>query len=275
MNRRTLLIALALLGTPACFSLSTSPVALEPLDQQVWSDEDYRFVLAEYVDGEGLVDYVGLGAHRRPLDAFVARLAFVGPKTYPDLFPTRDDELAYSINAYNALVLFNVINRYPIASVHDSLYDFFYFTCFVLDGEETNLFELEERIREYGDPRVHFALNCASASCPRLPDVPFTGADLRAELQRETAAFLDDDFNLLVITGGPVVLSKIFAWYSGDFPGGVVPWIREQRPGVLPSKASVCYRKYDWSLNDQGDPPVRKPLSFPVFSQLDCPDGDS
>jgi hypothetical protein len=126
-------------------------------------------------------------------------------------------------------------------------------TKFRLDGGTTNLHDLENKhIRPtFGEPRVHFALNCASVGCPSLPAVPFTGADLEAELVRETTRFVRDPRHVAV-EDGVVVLSAIFDWYKEDFGGDPVGWIRAQAPGLgLPDTTRYRVRPYDWALNAQ------------------------
>lgn len=255
-----LLCILTLLLCAACGGVVKSTVnlsddtlaAMTAVDYAGWTE-----VLKTYVDDKGEVDYPKLKANRGKLDAFVAQIAAVGPKTRPELFKTRDDKLAYYINAYNALTMFNVINRYPeIKSVIDSKLSFFVTTKFVLDGTEISLYDLEnELIRPtFKEPRIHFALNCASAGCPVLPAEPFLPATLEAQLARETSKFVHETRNVAV-EGGKVVLSEIFKWYAEDFQPSAVAWINGVAPDLkLPAKAEVTYRPYGWALNDQTRP---------------------
>lgn len=226
--------------------------AMTAVDYSGWTQ-----LLATHVDDKGEVDYPKLKANRTALDTFVAQIGAVGPKTRPELFKTREAKLAYYINAYNALTLFNVINRYPeIQSVVDSKLSFFLSTEFVLDGQEISLYALEnDLIRPtFEEPRVHFALNCASAGCPVLPAQPFLPDTLEAQLAAETQAFLHEKRNVAV-EGGKIVLSEIFKWYAEDFSPSPVAWIRAQAPDLsLPEKAEVTHRPYDWALNDQTRP---------------------
>jgi hypothetical protein len=212
-------------------------------------------VTTTYVDGKGEVDYARLLKERAPLDEFVALLAAVGPKSRPDLFKTKEDQLAYYVNAYNAFTMFNVLSRYPaIKSVVDDQLSFFVTTKFKLDGEEINLYDLENKVvRPFGDPRVHFALNCASGGCPVLPNEPFLPATLDAQLEREKTEFLHEQRNV-AMEGGKLVVSNIFDWYKDDFKPTPVAWIKAQAPDLnIPADVSGYeIRPYDWALNDQG-----------------------
>ena len=253
------LIALALVAS-ACSSTVRPRVSLPPTQVealQAFDYADWTRITTTLVDARGRVDYPKLAADRAGLDRFIALIAVVGPKSKPALFPTREDQLAYYINAYNALTMFNVINRYPaIQSVNDDPKDFFYFTEFELDGGEIDLSSLENKIIRptFQDARVHFALNCASAGCPVLPAEPFLPATLEAQLSREATRFLHEERNVAV-EGGAIVLSQIFEWYAADFTPDPVSWIRAQAGDLdLPATAIVRHRPYDWALNDQSRP---------------------
>lgn len=222
--------------------------SLERFPLEPWAE-----VLAAHVDGEGQVDYAALKAGREPLDRFVGVLASVGPESRPDLFPTTPDRLAYYINAYNALVLWNVIERDELLVPGEGKVRFFYLTRFPLDGGVVHLHGLENDVvrGEFDEPRIHFALNCASRGCPRLPAEPFVGEALDLQLALETQRFLHEERNVAT-EDGVLVLSEIFDWFAGDFPPDPVAWIREQAPDLaLPGDAEVRYRPWDWSLNDQ------------------------
>jgi hypothetical protein len=169
------------------------------------------------------------------------------------LFPRDDDRLAFWINAYNAATLDQVLRRWPIRSVHDHKLSFFVVTRYRVDGRPLSLYAIENDIvrRQFADPRVHFALNCASIGCPRLPAEPFDGATLQAQLERETTRFLNEPRNVAV-ENGSLVLSEIFSWYADDFPPDAVAWVRARRPDLDPPEgAKATYRPYDWALNDQ------------------------
>ena len=142
-------------------------------------------VLETYVDNRGFVDYAGLSEDREVLDRYLTQVKSTGPESNPELFPDRWHELAFYINAYNALVFEGVLARGPeTESVWKGLIsglNFFVRMDILIDGKQTNLRNLENKVirDRYGDPRIHAALNCASVSCPRLPRRPFD-ADILA-----------------------------------------------------------------------------------------------
>lgn len=254
-----LVSALILTG---CFNTVRSTATLDA--QKVANLETFDYgpwntLLKTHVNDVGQVNYDALKADRAALDAFVALMAAVGPKSRPALFDTREKQLAYYINAYNALTMFNVINRLPaMKSVMDDKNDFFYFTEFTLDGTPISLYKLEnDLIRPtFNEPRIHFALNCASVGCPVLPAEAFLPETLDAQLERETQKFLHETRNVSVDANKTVTLSKIFEWYAVDFPPSPVEWIRAKAPDIsLPAAGDpamkISHRPYDWALNVQ------------------------
>ena len=142
-----------------------------------FSNAAFDVVLRRYVDDRGLVDYAGLQAQPAPLNHYYDLVAAYSPDNAPPLFPTRNDALAYWINAYNAAVMRTVLEYYPIASVGDvdgwlpGKAGFFVLQRLTFGGETGSLYDLENTVirGRYHEPRVHFALNCASRGCPRLP----------------------------------------------------------------------------------------------------------
>jgi len=234
--------------------------------------KDLDDTLKEYVDKEGLVDYAGLKQDRGGLDRYAALLAKYSPGSHPDLFPTDRDKLAYWINAYNALTMTGVLAHYPVGSVTHirPAFGFFRVIKFIVGGEVMSLDNIEHGIVRpvFQEPRVHFALNCASMSCPKLPTHAFPGARLSAELDRECRSFIAEERNVRVDPAqGKVALSMIFKWYEGDFLG----WLKRekgmQKPSILDyvkvyaekDKSAalerpglrITYTPYDWRLNDR------------------------
>ncbi|MBK6404781.1 MAG: DUF547 domain-containing protein [Holophagales bacterium] len=212
------LVLLALVAAPA-----TAQVA--PEGRERFSHAEWTAVLERFVDEKGRVDYEALARDRAGLDAWLARLARQGPKSNPSLFPTRDDRLAYYVNAYNALVFQGVLSRGPEKeSVWNgglvSGYSFFVSMKVRLDGETWSLKALEDDLirKEFADPRIHAALNCASIGCPRLPREAFVPERLDAQLDAAMREFVEEDRNVAADPGRrTVTLSKVFDWFEKDF----------------------------------------------------------
>jgi hypothetical protein len=212
----------------------------------------------------GGLDYARLAADRSGLDAYLASLAAARPESWGE-----PERLAFWINAYNAVVTHHVLERYPgLASVRD-VDGFFDELTFRVAGEERTLDEIEERARDLGDPRVHFAVVCASASCPDLRFEPYVGERLDAQLGEQTRTFLANPAKGLRYdrAANDVWLSSIFKWYAGDFTGGstllayvargpVLEWVLPHVSADLSAELgrrdpSIRYLDYDWSLNDR------------------------
>ena len=213
-------------------------------------------LLARHVDDAGRVRYADID--RREVERLYAAVAASSPAATPDAYPTPAAREAYYLDAYNVLVWKNVLDRLPkLKSVNDEKVSFFYFTKFVVGKKAINLKDLEgEIIRpQFKDPRVHMALNCASAGCPELPREAFVADRLDAQLDRETRKFIADKRNV-ALDGKTLRLSQIFDWYKGDFgkdPAKVIAWINRYRApdAQLPTDARIAYIEYDWRLNDE------------------------
>jgi hypothetical protein len=272
---------------PAILSqLITLPVwaAGTTFDHSAWDR-----VLKAYVSQIGEVDYAALKAHRQDLGAYVAALGASSPANQPDLFPSRADELAYWINAYNAFVMKGVVDKYPTRSVRDlgALYGFFRRKDYVAGGEKISLQTIENDIlrKKYADPRIHFAIVCASISCPKLSREAFTAANLDAQLDHLAREYFTEERNLSIDTKtGTVTLSAILDWYKQDFaaqvnqppgPAALLAYVRRYVAGPRKSalesltQPKVKFREYDWSINDPGSrakarSPVERELASPT-----------
>lgn len=211
-------LALALMAAPAMAQVT-------PEGRERFSHAEWTAVLERFVDEKGRVDYEALSRDRAGLDAWLARLARQGPKSTASLFPTRNDRLAYYVNAYNALVFQGVLSRGPEKeSVWKgglvSGYSFFVSMKVRLDGETWSLKALEDDLirKDFADPRIHAALNCASIGCPRLPREAFVPEKLDAQLDAAMREFVEDERNVATDTARRTsTLSKIFDWFEKDF----------------------------------------------------------
>lgn len=244
-------------------------IASVPVQADGFSHDTWTKALSRFVDARGYVNYTALAADRADFDRYLQAIETQGPKSTPALFPTRNDQLAYYLNAYNAQVWKGVLARGP---EKDSVwkgglisgYSFFVSMKIRVDAQETSLKELDDDVIRAGflDPRVHAALNCASKGCPRLPQSAFEGATLDQQLDAGMREFVAEARNVTV-DGGTVTLSKIFDWFEGDFlayekrQGNADPEIvdyvnRYRADGAkLARDLKVKYFEYDKSVNAQ------------------------
>jgi hypothetical protein len=235
---------------PDAAALAAAPV---PFPFEAWDK-----LLKKYVDGKGRVDYNAID--RAELEKVFAAVAASSPKKNPEKYATKNAQKAYYIDAYNVLAWKDVLTRLPkLKNVDSEKTSFFYFTKFIVGGEEINLYDLENKIvrPQFQDARVHFALNCASGGCPMLPAEAFTPDKVDAQLSREARRFCNEKRNVdFDAATKKLKLSHIFDWYKDDFgkaPDKVIAWINHYRAAdaKLPTDAKIEYVDYDWTLNDQ------------------------
>lgn len=210
-------------------------------------------VLARFVH-DGRVNYGGLARDPGSLHRYLAATETATPDRFG-----RNDQIAFWIDVYNARVLDGVIRHPGLSSVlaADTAHGgagFFRHTA-RSGGRVLSLDAIEQELRSrWHEPRVHFALNCASTSCPALPPRALRGARLEAALDAAARGFLADSTKNRWGPDGVLELSAIFQWYGDDFraAAGSVPafvarhWTRGSKP--TPS-APVRFLPYDWSLN--------------------------
>ena len=225
------------------------------------------------------MDYRTLQLQPHHLDSYIDSLALVSPQSHGTRFSGPDDRLAYWINAYNALVLKGVISAYPVSTVMAVGTEGWFFgeQKFVVGGVGMTLDHLENRIIRpvFGEPRIHFAINCAAASCPPLENRIFDGPTLEQRLDAATRRFARTVSHVRIDRDEKTVyLSKILEWFATDFVAGtpapdpegsrlLSPPLRFLIPYLAPSDAeylrknpdvAVAFVEYDWTLNDRKSP---------------------
>jgi len=208
------------------------------------------------------LQYGGVAAERAALKSYLDALSKVAEAEFGRW--TREQQMAFLINAYNAFTVEKILTRYPDIR---SIWDFGKFfgnpfrdRFFTLLGARRSLDEVEHEIlrKQYADPRIHYALNCASAGCPMLREEPYAGARLERQLDQQAWRFLSDRTRNRV-RGGRLEVSKIFDWFREDF-GPLEDYFARhaalladdsaQEQLVARQQAPLRFLDYDWSLND-------------------------
>lgn len=255
-----------LLASPALWGQTPAPTG--DAAQQITAAETlhapFTALLQQHVKN-GVVNYKGFAKDAPALDAYIAALGKAKPGTGAEAF-------AYWINAYNAFTLRLILDHFPkIESIKDiSSGDRWNAKRWFADGRKVSLDAIEHKIlRPMGDPRIHFAINCASFSCPDLRDEAYLPSRLDAQLDDATKHFLANTAKgAKVVTesgffGGKdynLYVSSIFDWFEEDFDrwsGGVVAFVQRHGPDNVVAYIK-SHRKdldvetfdYDWSLND-------------------------
>ena len=209
------------------------------------------------------VDYAGLKASaqgRAALAAYIDSLAAIDPALL-----SRDEQFAFWVNLYNALTVQVVVEHYPVASIRDISISAGLFArgpwgrkLVRVAGRDLSLDDIEHGILrpDFGDPRVHYAVNCASWSCPDLATEPYEAATLDTMLDTAARRYINSPRGV-DIRGGRLTVSSIFNWYRKDFGGteaGVLAELRKyagpELADALAGATRVSSYDYDWTLND-------------------------
>jgi uncharacterized protein DUF547 len=229
---------------------------------------DWQTLLETYVlPGEGgdanKVDYAGFAASqadRDKLELYITGLEGVEVETL-----NKNEQFAFWANLYNAVTVRVILDHYPVSSIRKiSISPGFFSTgpwgakLVTVDGERLTLDDIEHRILRpiWKDPRVHYAVNCASIGCPNLPTKPFTGKTLEADLEAAARAYINSPRGA-TFEGNALRVSKIYNWYSEDFGKGtanLIAHLQSYAEGdlaeALQNTTTVQGYDYDWSLND-------------------------
>ncbi len=223
---------------------STTANSIVNVDHSQWDK-----LLKKYVNNEGLVDYKGFKSDNAKLDVYLKMLSEQNPSNDWSV----QELLAYYINLYNAATVKLIVENYPVKSIKD------------IDGPWTkgrvavgnnnlSLGGIENGIlRKMNEPRIHFAINCASISCPKLLDEAYTAAKINEQLERVTIAFINSAEN--DISANNPRLSSIFDWYQKDFKVNgkqdVIGYINQYSKTKINRGVALTYKNYDWNLNEQ------------------------
>lgn len=270
---RSLLLAATLAAATAAHAFDHSHAAWDALVK--------RHV--ELVDGgkASRVRYAGFARDRAALGAYLAELSKVGEAEFRGW--TKPQQVAFLVNAYNAFTVELILTRYPdLKSIRDlgnllfnSPWKKKFFTLF---GRESWLDQVEHewlrRPGAYDEPRIHYAVNCASVGCPMLREEAFVAGRLEAQLEEQARRFLSDRTrNRFNPATGRLEVSEIFKWFKEDWTSGyrglsgtgAPVTSREQyfaryadlladspadRRLVAEGRAPIAHLDYDWSLND-------------------------
>jgi len=240
------------------FSILTAGI-FRAYPQSKITHEGFNSMLKKHVSAEGKVNYKGFIRDSSALNQYLNLLSRTPPdeKTW-----TREEQMAYWINVYNAFTIKLITRYYPVKSIKDigssiqipfvnTPWDIKFIT---IGKEKMDLNTVEHGIlrKRYNEPRVHMALVCASKSCPILLNEAYEASQLDRQLTSQARAFLADSFRNKLSPDKPQ-LSLIFKWYSMDFTknGGTVnTFVNSYSPIKIRPNAKISYLDYDWGLNE-------------------------
>ncbi len=231
---------------------ATPHVSLDKVDHSVWDR-----LLKKRVDDNGMVDYAGWKASRSDMGALKQYLSVLG-RGDPAASTTKQGKLAFWINAYNALTVYGILEVYPTSSIRNHTAKFIGYNIWddlllPVRNKKYSLNTMEHKIlRKLGEPRIHFAIVCASIGCPRLLNEAYTPKKLESQLADNTRDFFSRQRNLQVdLNRRQVRVSSILDWFGKDF-------------GPTPQKALARLAEYmpndaTGRLLEQGDNPCIQP----------------
>lgn len=220
--------------------------------------EPWNALLQTYVDDQGRVNYARWKQEQpNAISQWIASLVW--------LDPSPDEQLSLWINLYNAFVIEKVLDRYPIGSIQPKILglpNWIAFFHFFLNRDRTgfnqrfSLAQIENNClrKPFQDPRIHFAIVCASVGCPLLRAEAYVPHRVQQQLEEDAVRFIQNPEKVQYDVAQNVLrCSKIFKWYRRDFPGSIPQYISQYRDRDsqqhIPENAAIRYLEYDWSLN--------------------------
>ncbi len=227
-------------------TLKSPPLKTEII-RIIFDHRPFDKILQKHVSEKGNVNYQGIKSEWNNLRSYITSLS--------DYMPTdewsKEEKLAYWINAYNAMTIDLILRNYPVSSIKD-IKDPWKQRFWQLGDKWYNLDEIEHQIiRKMGEPRIHFALVCAAVSCPKLYNEAFTKDNLEDALTQLTKEFLADT-SKNSITPNEIRISKIFSWFTKDFKqdGSLIDFLNKYSDVTIASNAKKRFNEYNWDLND-------------------------
>lgn len=245
---------------PWPFWAENDPESTATVDFGFW-DGFIAHYLKPGADGINRIAYGGVTASdRQALENDLARLAALPIRRY-----ARPQQMAYWINLYNALTIDTVLSHYPVDSIRDISTSPGLFSrgpwdhkIVTVEGQALSLNDIEHRILRpiWHDPRIHYAVNCASLGCPNLAGTAYEASRLDEMLDAAARAYVNHPRGAAV-TGGKLTVSSIYRWYEADFGGsdaGVIEHLKRYADPplahALDGVGAIADDRYDWRLND-------------------------
>jgi hypothetical protein len=255
--RRLLPLVSFLLLAVSGYCQQTTPLNPSSPTSKPISHAPWDALLKKYVDGQGLVNYVGFRTDSVALNSYLHNIS----DNLPNERWSQNERLAYWLNAYNAFTIQRVIRSYPVKSIRNlggdkNLVNTVWDQRFIrLGREKYSLNDIEQRIirPQFQDARVHFALVCAAMSCPKLRREAYVGSRLQEQLDAQGREFMNDPTKNK-LAPGKAELSSIFSFYPEDFQRGgttIQQTVNRYASRKIKPDAQITYLPYNWALNEQ------------------------
>ncbi|WP_299218014.1 DUF547 domain-containing protein [uncultured Aquimarina sp.] len=223
-------------------SKSFQTKAQDHIDHMVWDQ-----ILLINVSDDGKVNYPGFIRDKFLFDKYFKSLS----ENYPAENSSKEEKLAYWINLYNAIAMKMIIDNYPVKSIND-IENPWKQKQIIVNGTKYSLDDIEHTIlRKMNEPRIHFLLNCATKSSPKLWNRAYTARNIMTALEDKSYQFINNAAKN-VITDEKVNVSMVFQWYKDDFKeGDIVSFINQYSDTKINKIMNGEYMEYDWSLNER------------------------
>ena len=243
-------LGIASISISSC-SVKTYKSNSKPITHEIWNT-----LTKTHVSESGQVNYKGFQKDSVTLNKYIDLLSQNHPnkKNW-----SKNEQLAYWINAYNAFTVKLIIDNYPTKSIKDvkggvpfinSVWDIKFIE---IEGATYDLNNIEHGIvrKQFDDPRIHAALNCASISCPKLRNEAFTPERLESQMEDQMKYFINNPVKNK-ITSDDIQLSKLMKWYKGDFTkkGKLIDYLNKYSEVKINKDAKISHLDYDWNLNE-------------------------
>ena len=209
--------------------------------------DEWNSILKSNVTSSGKVNYVSMKTKLSNIETYITNLESLSDQSTW----SKNEKLAYWINLYNAATVRLIIQNYPTTSITSlnggKPWDKKVVT---ISGKSYTLNQIENDIirPRFKEPRIHFAVNCAAVSCPKIMNSAFTADKLNYQLTKQAKAFINGSKNS--INENSVEISKIFEWYAVDFGSSIIEYLNKYSTTQINSEATIGYKEYNWNLNN-------------------------
>ena len=253
-----IILSIAILNLIGCSSVPKTFSPQQPLEPYSFSHTTFDRILSKHVH-DGIVNYPAMDSDQQ-FSSYLDELKHLAPQQ----LPTPNHRLAFWINAYNAFAIKGILNGFS-PSTFSGRYTYFISQEYLIGGESLNLYNLERAILipAFQEPRIHFAIVCASQSCPKLQAWAYTPENIDQQLTRSAQQFINDSTrNRFDRENKIAYLSKIFDWFPEDFinhSGSLLNYVaqfvtdQELANDLRSSPYTIEFLEYNWNLN--GLPP--------------------
>ncbi len=212
--------------------------------------QNFDFLLKKYVSKNGTVNYKDFLKDKSKFKVYLNLLSKINVSNLP-----LNQQMAFWINAYNASTIDLILSNYPLKSIKNiyggKVWDMP--LQYQFEGKTTTLNDIENKklLQNFNDARIHFAINCAAKSCPKLSNKAFTALNLEKTLTANTQDFINNT-NQNKFSDSKVLLSQIFNWFKPDFvkaEGSVNAFVNKYSNQKILQKHKIDFLEYNWDLN--------------------------